>query len=52
MDWDRHTSRVKWSEAGVPKKDWTCVAVEDLELDYWRPREGARSVSEIPCAAT
>lgn len=31
MDRDRHTLRGKWSEPGVPKKGWTCVAVEDLE---------------------
>ena len=31
MDRDRHARRGKWSEAGVPKKGWTCVAVEDLE---------------------
>lgn len=31
MDRDSHTRRGKWSEAGVPKKGWTCVGVEDLE---------------------
>jgi hypothetical protein len=25
-----HTSHGKWSEAGVPKKGWSCVGVEDL----------------------
>jgi len=31
MDRDQHTRRGKWSEAGVPKKGWTCVGGEDLE---------------------
>jgi hypothetical protein len=31
MDRDGHTHRGKWSEAGVPKKGWICVGVEDLE---------------------
>lgn len=31
MDRDSHTRRGKWSEAGVPKKGWTCVGIEDLE---------------------
>jgi hypothetical protein len=26
-----HTSRGKWSQAGVPKRGWTCIGVEDLE---------------------
>ena len=26
-----HTSRGKWSQAGVPQRGWTCVGVEDLE---------------------
>lgn len=25
-----HTSHGKWSEAGVPKKGWSCVGIEDL----------------------
>lgn len=25
-----HTSHGKWSEAGMPKKGWSCVGIEDL----------------------
>ena len=31
MGRDSHTHRGKWSEAGVPKKGWTCVGIDDLE---------------------
>lgn len=31
MHGDSHTHRGKWSEAGVPKKGWTCVGIDDLE---------------------
>lgn len=31
MSRDKHTQRGKWSEAGVPKKGWTCTGVDDLE---------------------
>lgn len=27
---DKHTKHGKWSEAGVPHKDWKCVGIEDL----------------------
>lgn len=27
----KHTSRGKWSQPGVPHKGWTCVGIEDLE---------------------
>lgn len=30
-DNNHHTSRGKWSDAGVPHKGWTCVDIDDLE---------------------
>ena len=26
-----HTDHGKWSEAGVPKKGWNCIGIDDLE---------------------
>lgn len=26
-----HTDHGKWSEAGVPKKGWSCIGIDDLE---------------------
>ncbi|WP_082782262.1 hypothetical protein [Acetobacter senegalensis] len=31
MHTNSHTQRGKWSQAGVPKKGWSCVGVDDLE---------------------
>ena len=31
MKLGRHTTKGKWSKAGVPHKVWSCIGIEDLE---------------------